>query len=128
MTLEEQLRDTYERAAELAPVPPGAYDRFLRRRARRGPVGGRRRRAGAGRRAGGGRARGPPGAPGSGAGRADRHHCRAHPQAAPVGVHQGAEGGGRARQAPHRRALGTGSTARRPPGQPTPAAWPAPGR
>ena len=38
MTLEEQLRDAYERAAELAPVPPGAYDRFLRRRARRGRV------------------------------------------------------------------------------------------
>jgi hypothetical protein len=38
MTLEEQLQDAYERAAELAPVPPGAYDRFLRRRARRGRV------------------------------------------------------------------------------------------
>jgi hypothetical protein len=38
MTLEEQLRDAYERAAELAPVPPGGYDRFLRRRARRGRV------------------------------------------------------------------------------------------
>jgi hypothetical protein len=38
MTLEEQLQDAYERAAELAPVPPGAYDRFLRRRARRGQV------------------------------------------------------------------------------------------
>jgi len=36
MTLEEQLQDAYQRAAELAPVPPGAYDRFLRRRARRG--------------------------------------------------------------------------------------------
>jgi hypothetical protein len=36
MTLEEQLRDAYERAAELAPVPPGGFDRFLRRRARRG--------------------------------------------------------------------------------------------
>jgi hypothetical protein len=36
MTLEEQLRDAYERAAELAPAPPGGYDRFLRRRARRG--------------------------------------------------------------------------------------------
>ena len=34
MTLEEQLQDAYERAAERAPVPPGAYDRFLRRRAR----------------------------------------------------------------------------------------------
>jgi hypothetical protein len=38
MTLEGQLQDAYERAAELAPVPPGAYDRFLRRRARRGRV------------------------------------------------------------------------------------------
>jgi len=38
MTLEEQLQDAYERAAALAPVSPGAYDRFLRRRARRGPV------------------------------------------------------------------------------------------
>ena len=38
MTLEEQLQDAYERAAELAPVSPDAYDRFLRRRARRGPV------------------------------------------------------------------------------------------
>jgi hypothetical protein len=37
MTLEEQLQDAYQRAAELAPVPPGAYDRFLRRR-RRGRV------------------------------------------------------------------------------------------
>jgi hypothetical protein len=36
MTLEEQLQDAYQRAAELAPVSPGAYDRFLRRRARRG--------------------------------------------------------------------------------------------
>ena len=36
MTLEEQLQDAYERAAELAPVSPGAYDRFLRRRARHG--------------------------------------------------------------------------------------------
>jgi hypothetical protein len=36
MTLEEQLQDAYERAAERAPVSPGAYDRFLRRRARRG--------------------------------------------------------------------------------------------
>jgi hypothetical protein len=36
MTLEQQLQDAYERAAELAPVPPGGYDRFLRRRARRG--------------------------------------------------------------------------------------------
>jgi hypothetical protein len=34
MTLEEQLQDAYEHAAELAPVSPGAYDRFLRRRAR----------------------------------------------------------------------------------------------
>jgi hypothetical protein len=34
MTLEEQLQDAYQRAAERAPVPPGAYDRFLRRRAR----------------------------------------------------------------------------------------------
>jgi hypothetical protein len=33
MTLEEQLQEAYERAAELAPVSPGAYDRFLRRRA-----------------------------------------------------------------------------------------------
>jgi hypothetical protein len=38
MTLEEQLQDAYERAAELAPVTPGAYERFLRRRARRGRV------------------------------------------------------------------------------------------
>jgi hypothetical protein len=38
MTLEEQLQEAYERAAELAPVSPGAYDRFLRRRARRGRV------------------------------------------------------------------------------------------
>jgi hypothetical protein len=38
MTLEEQLQDAYERAAELAPVSPGAYDRVLRRRARRGRV------------------------------------------------------------------------------------------
>jgi hypothetical protein len=38
MTLEEQLRDAYERAAARAPVPPGAYDRFLRRRARHGRV------------------------------------------------------------------------------------------
>jgi hypothetical protein len=38
MTLEDQLQDAYERAAERAPVSPGAYDRFLRRRARRGRV------------------------------------------------------------------------------------------
>jgi hypothetical protein len=38
MTLEEQLQDAYERAAELAPMSPGAYDRFLRRRARHGRV------------------------------------------------------------------------------------------
>jgi hypothetical protein len=38
MTLEEQLQDAYERAAALAPVPPGGYDRFLRRRARQGRV------------------------------------------------------------------------------------------
>jgi hypothetical protein len=38
MTLEEQLQDAYERAAQLAPVPPGAYDRFLRRRAHHGRV------------------------------------------------------------------------------------------
>jgi hypothetical protein len=38
MTLEEQLKDAYERAAERAPVSPGAYDRFLRRRARHGRV------------------------------------------------------------------------------------------
>jgi hypothetical protein len=38
MTLEQQLQDAYERAAERAPVPPGGYDRFLRRRARRGRV------------------------------------------------------------------------------------------
>jgi hypothetical protein len=38
MTLEEQLQDAYQRAAERAPVAPGAYDRFLRRRARRGRV------------------------------------------------------------------------------------------
>jgi hypothetical protein len=34
MRPEEQLHDAYERAAGLARVPPGAYDRFLRRRAR----------------------------------------------------------------------------------------------
>jgi hypothetical protein len=38
MTLEEQLQDAYEHAAELAPVSPGAYDRFLRRRVRHGRV------------------------------------------------------------------------------------------
>jgi hypothetical protein len=38
MTLEDQLQEAYERAAELAPASPGAYDRFLRRRARRGRV------------------------------------------------------------------------------------------
>jgi hypothetical protein len=38
MTLEEQLQEAYRRAAERAPVSPGAYDRFLRRRARRGRV------------------------------------------------------------------------------------------
>jgi hypothetical protein len=38
MTLEGQLKDAYERAAERAPVSPGAYDRFLRRRARHGRV------------------------------------------------------------------------------------------
>jgi hypothetical protein len=38
MTLEERLQDAYERAAERAPVSPGAYDRFLRRRARHGRV------------------------------------------------------------------------------------------
>jgi hypothetical protein len=38
MTLEQQLQDAYQRAAQLAPVPPGAYDRFLRRRARQGRV------------------------------------------------------------------------------------------
>jgi hypothetical protein len=38
MTLEEQLQDAYQRAAERAPVSPGAYDRFLRRRARHGRV------------------------------------------------------------------------------------------
>jgi hypothetical protein len=38
MTLEEQLQDAYQRAAELAPVSSGAYDRFLRRRARQGRV------------------------------------------------------------------------------------------
>ena len=38
MTLEEQLQDAYERAAERAPVSPGAYDRFLHRRARHGRV------------------------------------------------------------------------------------------
>jgi hypothetical protein len=38
MTLEEQLQEAYQRAAERAPVPPGAYERFLRRRARRGRV------------------------------------------------------------------------------------------
>ena len=38
MTLEEQLQDAYEQAAERAPVSPGAYDRFLRRRAHHGRV------------------------------------------------------------------------------------------
>ena len=38
MTLEERLQDAYERVAELAPESPGAYDRFLRRRARHGRV------------------------------------------------------------------------------------------
>jgi hypothetical protein len=38
MTLEQQLQDAYQRAAELAPVSPGAYDRFLRRRVRRSRV------------------------------------------------------------------------------------------
>ena len=38
MTLEEQLQEAYRRAAERAPVSPGAYDRFLRRRARHGRV------------------------------------------------------------------------------------------
>jgi len=38
MTLEEQLQDAYERAAERAPVSPEGYDRFLRRRARHGRV------------------------------------------------------------------------------------------
>jgi hypothetical protein len=38
MTLEQQLQDAYQRAAQLAPVPPGAYDRFLRRRTRQGRV------------------------------------------------------------------------------------------
>jgi hypothetical protein len=38
MTLEEQLQDAYEHAALRAPVSPGAYDRFLRRRARHGRV------------------------------------------------------------------------------------------
>ena len=38
MTLEQQLQDAYQRAAALAPVSPGAYDRFLRRRARCGRV------------------------------------------------------------------------------------------
>ena len=38
MTLEEELQEAYERAADLAPVSPGAYDRFLRRRARHGRV------------------------------------------------------------------------------------------
>jgi hypothetical protein len=38
MTLEQRLQDAYQRAAALAPVSPGAYDRFLRRRARRGRV------------------------------------------------------------------------------------------
>jgi hypothetical protein len=38
MTLEEQLQEAYEHAAERAPVSPGAYDRFLRRRARHGRV------------------------------------------------------------------------------------------
>ena len=36
MTLEEQLQDAYERAAQRARVSPGAYDRFQRRRARHG--------------------------------------------------------------------------------------------
>jgi hypothetical protein len=34
MRLEEQLREAYQRAAGSAAVPAGAYDRFLRRRAR----------------------------------------------------------------------------------------------
>ena len=38
MTLEEELQEAYERAADLAPVSPGAYDRFLRHRARHGRV------------------------------------------------------------------------------------------
>jgi hypothetical protein len=38
MTLEEQLQEAYERAAQRAPVSPGSYDRFLRRRARHGRV------------------------------------------------------------------------------------------
>ena len=38
MTLEEQLKDAYQRAAAEAPLPPGGYDRFLRRRARHGRV------------------------------------------------------------------------------------------
>jgi hypothetical protein len=38
MTLEEQLKDAYQRTAAEAPVPPGGYDRFLRRRARHGRV------------------------------------------------------------------------------------------
>jgi hypothetical protein len=38
MTLEQRLQDAYQRAAALAPVSPGAYDRFLRRRARHGRV------------------------------------------------------------------------------------------
>ena len=38
MTLEEQLQEAYEHPAERAPVSPGAYDRFLRRRARHGRV------------------------------------------------------------------------------------------
>jgi hypothetical protein len=38
MTLEKQLQDAYERAADLAPVPSGAYDRYLRRRAHHGRV------------------------------------------------------------------------------------------
>jgi hypothetical protein len=38
MTLEDQLQDAYERAAERAPMSPGGYDRFLRRRARHARV------------------------------------------------------------------------------------------
>jgi hypothetical protein len=38
MTLENQLREAYERAAERAPVSLDGYDRFLRRRARHGRV------------------------------------------------------------------------------------------
>jgi hypothetical protein len=38
MTIEQQLREAYDRASSSEPGEAGAYDRFLRRRARRGRV------------------------------------------------------------------------------------------